>query len=193
MRTKTFEAPVVLDKAMLVFWQQGYENTSMQNLVDAMGIHRRSIYDTFGDKHELFIQVLAHYRDQINERFDQVLATHTDLRSRLTAIFEIFIDHPDNQPAGCLVVNTAATLNSLEPDIQTLIQHYLTQEKALLQALLIAGQAELEPSVAIDLLAASLQSALIGIRVMAKVNPDSTTLTAIVQQTLQTLPWKEVF
>ncbi|MDT3394007.1 MAG: TetR/AcrR family transcriptional regulator, partial [Bacillota bacterium] len=98
-----------------------------------------------------------------------------------------------NQPSGCLVVNTAAMLNSLEPDLQTLIQRYLTQEKVLLQALLIAGQDELEPSVAIDALAASLQNAFIGIRVMAKVNPDSTTLTAIVQQTLKTLPWKEVF
>ena len=51
-RAKEFDQEVVLDKAMQIFWEKGYEKTSMQDLVDHMGIHRRSIYDTFGDKHE---------------------------------------------------------------------------------------------------------------------------------------------
>ncbi|MEJ1318421.1 helix-turn-helix domain-containing protein [Latilactobacillus sakei] len=59
MRTKEFETTAVLDKAMLVFWRQGYEQTSMQNLVDEMGIHRRSIYDTFGDKHQTIYRSLS--------------------------------------------------------------------------------------------------------------------------------------
>ena len=50
-RSKEFEENEVLDKAMRLFWEQGYEKTSMTDLVEHMGIHRRSLYDTFGDKH----------------------------------------------------------------------------------------------------------------------------------------------
>lgn len=191
MRTKEFETTAVLDKAMLVFWRQGYEQTSMQNLVDQMGIHRRSIYDTFGDKHQLFIEALAHYHNQITMTFNQIINEHSDLSSRLTAIFEAFIKHPAQQPNGCLVVNTATALSTLEEDIQQLIKHYLQQEKAMLQQLLVAGEAELKTPTKIEALAATLQNALVGIRVMAKVNPDSEALIAIAHQSLQILPWKE--
>lgn len=54
-RSKEFDEKAVLRKAMELFWEQGYEKTSMQDLVDHMGIHRRSIYDTFGDKRSLFL------------------------------------------------------------------------------------------------------------------------------------------
>ena len=53
-RSKEFEENEVLDKAMKLFWEQGYEKTSMTDLVEHMGIHRRSLYDTFGDKHHCF-------------------------------------------------------------------------------------------------------------------------------------------
>nr|WP_083442409.1 helix-turn-helix domain-containing protein [Paenibacillus sp. IHB B 3415] len=57
-RTKEFEINEVLDKAVQLFWMQGYEKTSMQDLVNFMGIHRRSIYDSFGDKHALYMKAL---------------------------------------------------------------------------------------------------------------------------------------
>lgn len=55
-RSKEFDIDDVLLKAMTIFWQQGYEKTSMQDLVTGMGIHKRSMYDTFGDKHTLYIK-----------------------------------------------------------------------------------------------------------------------------------------
>ncbi|NMG58023.1 TetR/AcrR family transcriptional regulator, partial [Geitlerinema sp. P-1104] len=60
-RHKEFNRQDVLDKAMLTFWRQGYEATSIRNLIASMGIHRGSLYDTFGDKHSLFQETLAHY------------------------------------------------------------------------------------------------------------------------------------
>lgn len=53
-RSREFDENVVLQKAMELFWKQGYEKTSLNDLVEHMGIHRRSLYDTFGDKHTLF-------------------------------------------------------------------------------------------------------------------------------------------
>ena len=57
-RNKEFDETVVLRKAMELFLEQGYEKTSMNDLVEHMGIHRRSLYDTFGDKHALFMRTL---------------------------------------------------------------------------------------------------------------------------------------
>ena len=61
MRTKTFNVQEALAQAVQLFWRQGYDGTSMTDLVQAMGINRQSIYDTFGDKHRLFILALDAY------------------------------------------------------------------------------------------------------------------------------------
>ena len=60
-RTKAFDHDFVVDKAIQVFWSKGYEATSIQDLVDAMGINRGSIYDTFGDKSGLFQTTITRY------------------------------------------------------------------------------------------------------------------------------------
>ena len=67
-RPKAFDPDDVLHKAMQVFWERGYEATSMQDLVDCMGINRFSLYSTFGDKHQLFLAALARYRDKVVAR-----------------------------------------------------------------------------------------------------------------------------
>ena len=66
-RTKAFNPEEKLTVAMMQFWQHGYDGTSLQDLVDAMGINRFSIYNTFGDKEALFFKSLKHYTTQIFE------------------------------------------------------------------------------------------------------------------------------
>jgi TetR/AcrR family transcriptional repressor of nem operon len=58
-RHKEFERQQALEKAMETFWRYGYEGTSIQNLVESMGINRGSLYDTFGDKRSLFLAAIA--------------------------------------------------------------------------------------------------------------------------------------
>lgn len=57
-RTKTFDEVQVLEKAQAIFWCKGYNGTSMQDLVDGLGISRSSLYDTYTDKRELFLIAL---------------------------------------------------------------------------------------------------------------------------------------
>ena len=71
-RSKEFDVDEVLLKAMHLFWDQGYENTSMQDLVKGMGIHKRSLYDTFGDKHTLFMKVLDRYAGSLAGHMEAV-------------------------------------------------------------------------------------------------------------------------
>ncbi len=62
-RHKEFDQDEALQKAMEAFWARGYEATSMQDLVEHMGINRQSLYDTFGDKHSLFLKALDRYHE----------------------------------------------------------------------------------------------------------------------------------
>src|ERR1700742_3249196 len=73
-RSKEFDPQRALDKAMHLFWRQGYENTSLDDLLRAMGIARQSLYDTFGDKRALYLQAMARYRDQTNGAMQQMFA-----------------------------------------------------------------------------------------------------------------------
>lgn len=67
-RTKEFDEDAVLLKAVRLFWEQGYEKTSMTDLVNHMGVHKRSLYDTFGDKHSLYIKTLNRYTQLQSEK-----------------------------------------------------------------------------------------------------------------------------
>lgn len=62
-RPRDFEEDEALDRALHVFWEHGYEGTSMSELTSAMGINKPSLYNVFGSKEELFRRALARYRD----------------------------------------------------------------------------------------------------------------------------------
>ncbi|OKH17284.1 TetR/AcrR family transcriptional regulator [[Limnothrix rosea] IAM M-220] len=64
-RKLTFKREVVLDKAMALFWEKGYPATGLTELLECMGIKRQSLYNTFGNKHGLFLEAIAHYSSTI--------------------------------------------------------------------------------------------------------------------------------
>ncbi len=66
-RPKSFDPDIVLAKAMGVFWEKGYDAASIADLTQAMGINRFSLYDTFGDKHKLYLKALDAYTQSIVE------------------------------------------------------------------------------------------------------------------------------
>lgn len=118
-RSKEFEVNEVLDKAMKIFWEQGYEKTSMSDLVEHMGIHRRSIYDTFDDKHSLFLQAMDRYRGKVSTTLlAEIKASKTAVEA-LHKIFEVMISEVEDTPSGCLIVNSAVELGTRDPDVDT--------------------------------------------------------------------------
>lgn len=114
-RTKTFDADQTLEKAMFLFWERGYQGTSMQDLVDRLGINRQSIYDTFGNKEKLFCQVLERYQNNPRSRAAVDLASPT---ADLEAIKGYFRQLPlvsslPDLPNGCLFVNSTSEMEHL--------------------------------------------------------------------------------
>ena len=187
-RHKEFEINEVLDKAMYLFWSQGYEKTSMQELVDTMGIHRRSIYDTFGDKHALFIQALQRYQLLQSQRLQHLLEQQVPV----TDIIRIFLETTvDNKalPKGCLMVNSGVELGTIDPEVSALVEGAYTHTEQCLLDLLVAGQGsgEIQADLDAELLAHYFMNAWLGLRTTVKTAVDQQKLTDIIDTTLRIL------
>ena len=188
-RSKEFNEEEALDKAMEIFWKQGYEKTSIQDLVDQMGIHRRSLYDTFGDKHSLFVQTLERYESlvaaQIRKQITEEMTTVESIRK----IFELAVYSDSTYPKGCLMVNTAVELSLLDDEVSQRIKTAFKQTENLIADLLIRGQARGEVASSFDIneLARYIHNALIGIRVLVKMTADPKEFDSTIDMTLSIL------
>ncbi|MEM7110564.1 MAG: TetR/AcrR family transcriptional regulator [Bacteroidota bacterium] len=111
-RVKLFNEKEILEKAMNLFWKKGYYDTSIQDLVDDLGINRASLYDTYGGKRELFDKAFSYYRINNTEGVKKFLATGTDVKAGFKALFEMAIQQAitDKERKGCFVVNTTIEL-----------------------------------------------------------------------------------
>lgn len=110
-RPYEFDREETLSKAMEVFWEKGYKATSIQDLVDKMGIKRGSIYNTFGDKHSLFIEAVKYYADEVTSRTIHVLEADGSPVENIRLFFESIVNTPPNKKTrGCLISNTVVEL-----------------------------------------------------------------------------------
>ncbi|AIS59517.1 division inhibitor protein [Listeria ivanovii subsp. londoniensis] len=185
-RVKQFDEQIVLNKAMHIFWEKGYEKTSMQDLVDHMGIHRRSIYDTFGDKHELFLKSLDCYEFRLNQIIKQQVKQDMTIKEKLETLFLSVSSVNNESPKGCLIVNSAAELSLLDEPIKKKIQELFDKSEMYLYQLLVEAmnKGEISKNKNLQELASYLHNAWVGIRVLAKTTNDQTKLHTIVKTTL---------
>ncbi|MEC1601006.1 TetR family transcriptional regulator [Bacillus halotolerans] len=188
-RNKEFDEKLALIKAMELFWEQGYEKTSMQDLVDHMGVHRRSIYDTFGDKHTLFMRALSHFVEVMEMRMKNEVKADLTVKQTIRKIFEMVIDPEENLPKGCLAVNTAVELSLLDEEVAKKIKEIFINTEALLFDLLKHGQekGEIPKHYNIKGLSQFIHNSLVGVRVLAKTTNDKEKFEAIIDLTLSTL------
>ncbi len=109
-RPREFDEAEVLDAALETFWMKGYEGTSIQDLVDATGLGRASLYGAFGDKQELFQRVLARYRDRTAVEARQ-LEGEPSVRKGLERLFRSWINLtcPKSGPRGCFLLLAGMT------------------------------------------------------------------------------------
>jgi len=104
-RPRGFDADEALEHAMLVFWERGYDGSSLTNLTAAMGINRTSLYAAFGDKDELFHKVLDRYTEGPAEYGERALREPTARQVATTFLFgSVCATTRPDRPAGCLGV-----------------------------------------------------------------------------------------
>lgn len=116
-RPRTFDEEEILDKALQLFWHKGYANTSVQDLVDQLGINRASLYNVFGDKEGLYNQAIRKYQQQGQQNVRKVFNDHMDVRAGLEALFLGSVAVHDEQPPGCMLVNCTVERAQEDPDL----------------------------------------------------------------------------
>jgi len=189
-RAKLFNREDALQNAMQAFWARGYEATSIQELVDCMGINRGSLYDTFGDKHSLFLAALDQYTAKSLLR-GSALSKEGNARDILTEFLRAFMfrNLDDPQKRGCFITNTAVERSSHDADCATRIRDYFSHIEKELEALIERGQKDKTITTTRDpaTLAAFFIGVMQGIRVVAKVNPEEACLRPLVEVALASL------
>ena len=188
-RTKEFEPIAALDAAMELFWRKGYEAASMRELLDAMGIGRGSFYDTFGDKHTLFLSALDRFQKGRTSWVEEALRGEG-----LGGIEEVFRRSLDGlfqfQPRrGCLLANSAVELAPHDPDVAARISSYIRRTEDAFQGALerARDRGEMHSDSDPRALARFLVNTLHGLRVLARAGTDRETLEDTVRVALGTL------
>src|SRR5688572_28957647 len=119
-RNKAFDPEERLEKARDLFWEKGYNATSMQDLVEGMQLNRASIYDTYGDKYALFQQCLQNYAKE--KLFDCKQCCQKG--SPMAAVESIVRRAVTNRKEGktCLMVKTSFELASMDDGIKSIVR-----------------------------------------------------------------------
>lgn len=187
-RTKQFDEQAVVNKAIAVFTAKGYHGTSAQDLVDTLGLSRSSLYDTFGDKHGLFLRALEQYGQQSARAFIELLAQSTDICVTLRQFFDQLIQQSvaNGTQGGCLMTNSATDVDALSPAAGLLVQAgTLAIEEALVEAIGRAQRAgTMSAQHSARALARSLHGTIVGLRVMAKAGASREALEDVVRLAL---------
>jgi AcrR family transcriptional regulator len=107
-RPRAFDADAALDKAMMVFWEHGYEGASLNDLTEAMGISRKSLYAAFGNKESLFCKALQRYSEGPGAYLNEAMRAPT-AREVATSVLTgaVRSNTRDDCPSGCLGVQGA--------------------------------------------------------------------------------------
>ncbi|MDP1904798.1 MAG: TetR/AcrR family transcriptional regulator [Pseudomonadota bacterium] len=190
-RPLEFDPDTALEGAMNLFWAQGYEHTSMQDLLTAMNLSKSSLYQAFGGKQQLFRQCVGRYADQFAGRLREGLTAaptgHRFIEAFLNSVLEDV--NGTNEPRGCLVMNTASEFAQSEPEIAQDVAQSIERFRAVLQAAVERAQREgdIAPEQDAQTLANYLVSSMSGLKTQAKAGADAATLKGIIAVVLKAL------
>ncbi len=187
---KQFDTEVALSKAMEVFWAYGYEATSLSELLKNMGIGKKSLYDTFGNKQSLFLKALEYYgRTNLRDICSRLCADGSPLTNLKQLLMEWQEMHSQPGSCGCMLGTNIADFNTDNPAIAKVMRVYLKQVEDAFTATLRRAQAAGELSSATNPrnLARLLLCTTQGIALLGRVMDDDTTLEGAVEATISLL------
>jgi len=185
---KQFNVDDVLEKAMRTFWSKGYDATSMQDLVESMGINRGSIYDTFGDKRSLFLEALRRYDDVERKNVLVNISNGRTPRATIRALLDAIISDTvvRKNRDGCFLVNSALELAPHDKDVAKIVSSGFKDIEDFFYDLIREGRIRGEFSKDINARNVSrmLLASIIGIRVISRSWPEKAVLNSIASQAM---------
>jgi len=190
-RTKQFDERQALVSAMLVFWEKGYEATSINDLEQAMGLKRTSIYNTFGNKSAIFERVMSCYKESVMAALFIELDNAPDIREgvrrMLNGALDIHFD--EDNPGGCLMVLSIVESGQHDEQSQASMQQTIQELKSALQKRLSKAKRNGELSKQLDAgaTATTIATTMAGMMVMGKANFTKASLKKTINQVVSLL------
>lgn len=141
-RQKTFDEEALLARAMELFWQKGYEATSVRDLNDHLQIHSSSLYNTYGGKRDLYLAALAAYRRVEYEETEARLAEPLPARETLARLFADLVDGllADDSRRGSFTLNAAVEMAARDAAVARQLEEHFADITRLLARFLAAAQ-----------------------------------------------------
>jgi AcrR family transcriptional regulator len=183
-----------LEKALVLFWERGYEATSMAALTEATGVGAPSLYAAFGSKRELFAEVVQEYSRTHHAFMAKALLEEPTLRAGVERMLreaaEVYTRQ--GQPRGCLVISAAVNCSSTE--VQLALREQRARDLQALERLLQAaiGNGELPSGTDAHALAQFISVVMQGMAAQARDGADRGELEKVATLALGALPWPQV-
>ncbi|MCK0068113.1 TetR/AcrR family transcriptional regulator [Kordiimonas laminariae] len=136
-RPRGFDREQALNAAVTVFWEKGYDGTSMRDLTDAMGINSPSLYSVFGDKQQLFMAAIDHYSQNFGKSPISAFNDETDIKKAIIAFLETGITEDDStpeHPKGCFISSCVPTSAGHVEGATEKLQHIIKGADSLFAA-----------------------------------------------------------
>ena len=187
---KQFDPDHALHQAMNVFWTKGYADSGLQELLGAMGISRKSLYDTFGNKRQLYLRALERYTENFVGRTVQILdANGSPLNNIRRALEQFAVTRGKAISKGCFIgVGMAQSVADDQEMASVLRDHLLKIEDAFARTLERALEAgELGSGISPRDLARTLTATTQGLAMRRRVDQDPDVTQSIVRSTLAML------
>lgn len=192
-RPRHFDPDQVLDAATRVFWACGYEGTSVNQLVEATGLNKPSLYAAFGDKEALYLAVVARYADGLERIQRELLETEPDAWRALEGLMRhsaaVLTD--SDFPGGCLVVTGIADCGTpnLPEAAERALRDALARTTASISDRVARGvrDGQIPSSIGADALSEAVATVLAGLAIRAKSGADRIALDRAVDAFVA--PW----
>ena len=194
-RPRAYDPRTALARAAATFWKAGYAGTSLDDLSAATGMNRPSLYAAFGDKRELYLKTLEHYRDEYRELARGLLVDDPPLRVFLKRFYDAALDiylAGDAGPRGCYSIGTAATQATVDPKVRAFLADSTRATDAFMKSRIDKARARGEIAAGTDTaaLAYLATAAMHTIAIRARAGLARTELDAIVDATIEVICWK---
>lgn len=167
-RVKLFDEKEALLKATDLFWEKGYANTSLSDLIKTIGISKGSFYDTFNSKREIFDRSMKQYQQLNIGYLQQLLESEPNVQQGIRTLFHrlINVTFDDSLKRGCLMANTCSELAGSDDAIRTFLQEHNAMMFDLIKKYLKSGG--LKSTTDIDALSNLILTQLTGMNVELK-------------------------
>ncbi|AIY75657.1 TetR/AcrR family transcriptional regulator [Bacillus anthracis] len=189
-RKISFNKEHVLNKAMHLFWEKGYDATYISDLIETMGISRSTLYDSFGDKDALFKLVLEHYKNYGSQKRN-LLFTGINTKASLTSFFYQHIEkcYSDDIPKGCMITNSSLLIGQIDPAIEEILINDFNELENVFKQVIEEGKrrGEISQEADTELVVYSLLSLNHSLNIMSKYKKEKNLAYRLVDKTIADL------